>query len=71
MLAGIGSVFVFLVMLVVATRLMSWALMRFAGDFGATKAGDHAERPNLEGAATADIAVITAAVNRYRKETPS
>ena len=61
MLAGIGSVFVFLIVLVVATRVMSWALLRFAD----------ADQPSLDelpdGPTPAHLAVISAVVNRYRK----
>ncbi len=62
MLAGIGSVFVFLVLLVVATRAMSWAIVRFVND----------ESASLDGASDSvsgmHVAAITAAVNRYRTE---
>lgn len=54
MLAGIGSVFVFLIMLVLATRTMSWALMRFA------RAGED-DLPQ------AHVAAISAAVSAYRR----
>lgn len=54
MLAGIGSVFVFLVMLVLATRLLSWVLMRFAPAKVDELPPDH-------------VAAISAAVSAYRR----
>ena len=54
MLAGIGSVFVFLVMLVLATRIMSWVLMRFAP-------AEVDELPQEH------VAAISAAVSAYRR----
>ncbi len=62
MLAGIGSVFVFLVLLVVATRAMSWAIRRFVNEKPASlgEASDSLPRTH--------VAAITAAVNRYRTE---
>ena len=59
MLAGIGSVFVFLVLLMVATRLLSWALMHFVPS---------PPRSAADTTPDAHLAVIAAAVNRYRKE---
>ena len=54
MLAGIGSVFVFLIMLVLATRAMSWALMRTAPA--------EVDEPPKE-----HVAAISAAVSAYRR----
>lgn len=54
MLAGIGSVFVFLVMLVFFTRLMSWALIRFVPAKVDELPQEH-------------VAAITAAVSAYRR----
>jgi len=62
MLAGIGSVFVFLVLLIIATRTMSFALTRFAKADVASLDESSASPPH------AHIAAITAAVNRYRTE---
>jgi len=70
MLAGIGSVFVFLVLLVVATRIMSWALIRF------TNAAAHVDVPDVsepvvpagQHPPSAHLAAIASAVNRYRKD---
>lgn len=54
MLAGIGSVFVFLVVLVIATRAMSWALNWHRGTPPDTVSEAH-------------IAAISAAVDQYRR----
>ena len=54
MLAGIGSVFVFLVVLVIATRAMSWLLTW-------RQASPSGEVPETH------IAAISAAVDQYRR----
>jgi oxaloacetate decarboxylase gamma subunit len=61
MLVGMGTVFVFLTLLVLATALMSHLVRRFlppAASAGAIKDGPHPE----------EVAAITAAVLRYREE---
>ena len=58
MLAGIGSVFVFLILLVLSTRLMSWALMRLAP-------------ARVDELPKEKVAAIGAAVSAYRRRKES
>lgn len=68
---GMGTVFVFLTLLIGATSVMSTLLIRFAGDHdsetGAAMAQDPANSPR--GAEDPRlIAVITAAINQHRSQ---
>ncbi len=58
MLVGMGTVFFFLTLLVIATNAMSRLVARYLPDPGATVAGPAAE----------EVAAIAAAVTRYRQE---
>lgn len=55
-LYGMGTVFVFLTLLVFATRLMSWLVLRTAQ-----------EMPSSEGIDTVKLAAITAAIHQHRR----
>ena len=59
MLVGMGTVFVFLAILVDATTLMSRLIVRFQGEADPNAAGSEVD--------SAVIAAITAAVTQYRK----
>lgn len=63
MLIGMGMVYAFLAMLIVAIRLMSSVLLRF---FPELPAGQHAG--NHHGDDLGTIAAISAAVHQYRKK---
>ena len=54
MLVGMGTVFVFLTVLVFATRLMSYVVMRLAGDLPA------------DGPSAEEVVAITAALELHR-----
>ncbi len=55
-LYGMGTVFVFLTLLVFATRLMSWLVLRTTQ-----------EMPGSEGMGTVKLAAITAAIHQHRR----
>ena len=59
MLAGMGTVFVFLTLLVIATSLMSRALMRAAAE--------PPSAPGPGGATEEEVAAISAALTLHRK----
>lgn len=65
MLAGMGTVFVFLTLLVVATTLMSRLVQRFAPDVAGHAAGVRLPRPNSDEAEV--VAAITVAVAAFRR----
>jgi len=58
MLVGMGTVFVFLTLLVAATNIMSRLVARYLPEPDAAVAGPGAE----------EVAAIAAAVTRYRRE---
>ncbi len=65
MLFGMGTVFVFLALLVVATTAMSGVIRRFSKTAPATPATDTSPAP-ADADDTQLLAVIGAAVHRYR-----
>lgn len=74
MLYGMGTVFVFLALLVLTTSLMSALVQRFLPDPVALTPA--ARRTNVGGQATAHneqqlMAVITAAIHRHRQQNKS
>ena len=63
-LLGMGTVFVFLVLLIYATRLMSWFVLKFATS---NQSVEHASLVQREPAENTElVAVVTAAVRQYR-----
>lgn len=62
LLAGMGTVFGFLVLLVIATRVMSWLVLR---TLPRSALGDG---PSQFGPTTEELAAAAAAVHRYRRE---
>ncbi len=66
MLAGIGSVFVFLVMLVFATRVMSWGAVRFSPTPAPVPATEATE--NADDIPEGHLAAVAAAVAQFRKD---
>ncbi|MGI9326960.1 MAG: OadG family protein [Pseudomonadales bacterium] len=61
MLAGMGTVFVFLVLLVWATQIMSRLVRRYVVEVGIEDDGD-------DHVSAEEVAAATAAVTRYRQE---
>ncbi len=64
MIAGMGTVFVFLTLLVIATTLMSRLVLRFQP---VAVEGDSDDAGNLQ-ADSEEIAAIVAAIARYRSK---
>ncbi|MBT4521054.1 MAG: OadG family protein [Halieaceae bacterium] len=70
MLYGMGTVVVFLAVLVVATLLMSWVVGRFFPELESAEVSTvGSARTSGSTAQDADlVAVITAAIHRYRQD---
>ena len=66
MMYGMGAVFVFLILLIVMTHLMSWTILRFFPDLP-TNLGPKQPILGQKGEQT-PIAVITAVIHRYRSK---
>lgn len=66
MLYGMGTVFVFLTLLIMTTHIMSWAILRFFPEVPS-----NIEPKSIEYTGSGDqtpIAVISAAIHHYRKK---
>ncbi|MEZ5491566.1 MAG: OadG family protein [Gammaproteobacteria bacterium] len=67
-LYGMGTVFTFLVLLIFATRAMSWLALRLATSEQASPSVSTSSAPERTSGARGEIlAVITAAVHQHRK----
>ncbi len=70
MFIGMGIVFVFLAMLVVAVTFMSWTISRFLPEATDSLAGPRPKSVKQDEDDGELIAAIGAAIHRYRKDRP-
>ena len=66
MLAGMGTVFLFLYLLVFAVKLMSYLIARFAAQAGSENLANASQTGQPNAAPAAHVVAIAAAIDKHR-----